>query len=100
MRRNIAAWQESNTNGPSNLYEFQFGVARAKTQFDDLLGATHSARNQTSTVKDLRDQRVSRTGQMLPLKILNLHAKRKFPGTPYLKAIIVNCYAYCPTCPG
>lgn len=75
-------------------------MARAKTQFDDLLGATRPALNQTSTVKDLRDQRVSRTGQMLPLKILNLHAKRKFPGTPYLKAIIVNCYAYCPTCPG
>jgi hypothetical protein len=34
---------------------------------------------------------------MLPLEILNLHAERKFPGTPNLKAIIVNCHAHCPT---
>ena len=34
---------------------------------------------------------------MLPLEILNLHAEREFPGTPYLKAIIVNCHAHCPT---
>jgi hypothetical protein len=27
---------------------------------------------------------------MLPLENLDLHAERKFPGTPYLKVIIVD----------
>jgi len=67
-------------------------MAGPQTKFNNLLRATSPALNQSSPIKDLRDQRISRSRQMLPLEILNLHAERKFPGTPYLKAIIVDCH--------
>jgi len=99
-RSHISARQEPNTYCAGDLQELRFRMTGPKTQLNNLLGAASPALNQPSPVKDLRDQRISRPRQMLPLKTLNLHAERKFPGTPYLKAIIVDCHAHCPTCLG
>jgi hypothetical protein len=96
-RRHISARKEPNTDCSRNLQEIRFWVAGAETQFDNLLRAASPAFNQSSPVKDLRDQWIARSRQMLPLEILNLHAERKFSGTLYLKAIIVYCHAHCPT---
>jgi hypothetical protein len=97
-RSYIPARQEPNAYRSSDLQELRFWMAGPQAQLNNLLRASSPALNQSSPVKDLRDQWISGSRQMLPLEILYLHAERKFPGTPYLKAIIVNCYAHCPTC--
>jgi hypothetical protein len=99
-RSYIPARQEPNAYRSGDLQELRFWMAGPQTQLNNLLRATPPALNQSSPVKDLRDQRILRSRQLLPLQILDLHAERKFPGTPYLKAIIVDCHARCSACLG
>ena len=93
MRCHIAAWQKPNTHGASRHQEFWFGMPRTEAQLNNLLRATTPALNQAPTIKDLRDQWISRPRQMLPFEVLHLDTRRKPTRTPDFQAVIVDCHA-------
>jgi hypothetical protein len=60
-RSYIRARQEPNAYRSGDLQELRFWMAGPQTQLNNLLRASSPALNQSSPVKDLRDQRISRS---------------------------------------